>query len=420
MKKNIIAWLFISIWLIALWVNSNSMEFQDAYSRAKENWITTMNTIERARMNDWLTREEMAKMMSNYAINILWKTPDTTKQCYFLDSNINPDLVQYVTKSCQLWLMGQWVTSFRPKDPVTRAEFWTVLSRLLYWNQYEWWEQYYTNHLRALQNNWIMNNISNPYMAEVRWYVMIMMQRSSLKYEKEDAVVTWTNEEIEEKKNEKMTYTDYLISTKVVDVIDWDTITVKLDWKSTSVRLIWVDTPEKTAKRYGYTECYWEDASEYLSKLIDWKDVYLEYDESQWQYDSYDRILAYVFLGSENINEKIIKDWYGWEYTYNKPYKYQSEFKEAQKYAEKNNLWLWNSCNGERIPLVNENTENSENIVTYTSWDIKWNINSKWVKIYHVPWCSHYDKTVISESKWERRFSSPQEAESAWWRACIE
>ena len=393
------------------------MEFQEAYSRAKANGITTMSSIESARMNDWLTREEMAKMISNYAVNILWEIPDTTKSCYFVDSNINPDLVQYVTKSCQLWLMWQWVSSFRPKDKVTRAEFGTVLSRLLYWNKYEWWEKYYTNHLKALQSNWIMNNISNPSMNEIRWYVMIMMQRSSFKYENNNILITWTNEKIDDKNN-KTTYADYLISTRVTNVIDWDTITVNLDWKTISVRLIWVDAPEKTTKRYGHKECYWEESSKYLSKLLDWKDIYLEYDESQWQYDSYDRILAYVFLNWENINEKIIKSWYGWEYTYNKPYKYQPEFKEAEQLAEKNNLWLWNTCHGERIPLEEGSNENVG--ITTTSWDIKWNINSKWVKIYHVPGCSHYEKTVINESAWERWFSTTQEAEAAWWRACID
>ena len=149
---------------------------------------------------------------------------------------------------------------------------------------------------------------------------------------------------------------------------------------------------------------------------MDWKNIYIELDESQWLYDSYDRILAYVFLNWENINENIIKNWYGWEYTYDKPYKYQSEFKEAQKIAEKNNLWLWNTCNWERIPLEKESTET---VTTAHVWDIKWNINSKWEKIYHVPWCSHYEKTVITESKWEKWFSSTQEAEAAWWRACI-
>lgn len=395
MKRLILLWL-VSL-LIALWVNADYFEFQNAYYWAKENGITTMNTMEKARMNDWITREEMAKMISNYATNVLWKNPDITKSCYFINSNINSDLVNYVVESCQLWLMWQWVISFRPKDYVTRAEFWTVLSRLLYWNKYEWWNPYYIKHLKALQNNWIMNNISDPYMNEVRWYVMIMLQRSN-----------------EDKSEEETTYADYLIATTVTNVIDWDTVSVKLNWETVSVRLIWVDAPEKTAKRYGYSECYWEESYEYLSRLLNKKDVYLEYDESQWMYDAYDRILAYVFLGWENINKKIIRDGYGWEYTYNKPYKYQSDFKNAQNLAEKDKLWLWNTCNWERVPLEKEN---NENIVTH-NWDIKWNINDKWVKIYHVPWCSHYEKTVITESKWERWFSTTQEAEAAGWRAC--
>lgn len=121
----------------------------------------------------------MAKMISNYAINVLWIQPDTSKNCYFVDSNINPNLVEYVTKSCQLWLMWQWVSSFRPKDSVTRAEFWTVLSRALWWDQYEWWFTYYGNHLKALNAEWIMNNISSPMDKEVRGYVMLMMMRSA-------------------------------------------------------------------------------------------------------------------------------------------------------------------------------------------------------------------------------------------------
>ena len=138
-------------------------ELQEAYNWAYKNWVTTQPTIDTANMKWKITREEMAKMISNYAVNILGKTPDTTKSCYFVDSNINPDLVEYVTESCQLWLMGQWVTSFRPKDSVTRAEFWTVLSRALWRNKNEWWSTYYQNHLRALRSKWIMNN--NPLLS---------------------------------------------------------------------------------------------------------------------------------------------------------------------------------------------------------------------------------------------------------------
>ena len=160
-----------------LW-NEYSSELQQAYKWAYGNKITTMDSIDKANMKWNITREEMAKMISNFATNILWKTPDTTKPCLFIDSNINPDLVESVTKSCQLWLMGQWVTSFRPKDSVTRAEFWTVLSRALWWNQNEWWSTYYENHLKALKSEWIMTKINTPMDKEVRGFVMLMLMRS--------------------------------------------------------------------------------------------------------------------------------------------------------------------------------------------------------------------------------------------------
>ena len=176
----------IQILLNAWAINATKQEVEKywleqikAYVRSLNNSITTQDSVAKANLDWKITREEMAKMISNYAINILWKTPDTTKSCFFLDSNINPDLVKSVTTSCQLWLMGQGISSFRPKDNVTRAEFWTVLSRALWWNLNEWWSTYYQNHLKALKSEWIMNNISSPMDKEIRWYVMLMLMRST-------------------------------------------------------------------------------------------------------------------------------------------------------------------------------------------------------------------------------------------------
>ena len=180
MKKfsiAILSWILFT-YTFCIW-SEYSSELQDAYNWAYKNWITTMSSIEKANMKWNITREEMAKMISNYAINILWKTPDTTKSCLFLDSNINPNLVEYVTKSCQLWLMGQWVKSFKPKNSVTRAEFWTILSRTLRWDKNEWWSTYYENHLKALKSEWIMSKIDTPSNKEVRGYVMLMLMRSA-------------------------------------------------------------------------------------------------------------------------------------------------------------------------------------------------------------------------------------------------
>lgn len=139
-----------------------------------------------------------------------------------------------------------------------------------------------------------------------------------------------------------------------LSVVDGDTIKILYEGEETSVRLIWVDTPEKYSTRYGYAECFGEEASTYLNNLlVGVNEVQIEFDDTQGTYDKYWRLLWYLFVNGENYNQKIIEDGYAREYTYKTPYHYQSIFKEAQKNAESWNRWLWNiqTCNGERKSL---------------------------------------------------------------------
>jgi hypothetical protein len=82
-----------------------------------------------------------------------------------------------VSLAYQLWIM--WINildnRFRPFDLVTRAEFATALSRMLY--KLADWNPYYVTHMAKLKEEWIITN-DNPEMFEIRWYVMIMLMRS--------------------------------------------------------------------------------------------------------------------------------------------------------------------------------------------------------------------------------------------------
>jgi hypothetical protein len=135
-------------------------------------------------MNWNLTRIQMAKMLSQYAINVLWQTPDTSKTIKFNDvtDKKNADYDNGVTLAYQLWIMWQNMkdNKFRPNDEVSRAEFVTALSRLLYstsdW-EYKSTSKYYTHHMEKLVSEWIITN-DNPTMKEKRWYVMIMLMRA--------------------------------------------------------------------------------------------------------------------------------------------------------------------------------------------------------------------------------------------------
>ena len=161
------------------WEEKYNQEFHDAYEFAFKNGITTMPSMAEADMNGTLTRIAMAKMLSQYAINVLGKTPDTGKNISFPD--VSPELdAQYnsgLTLSYQLWIMGIWIDEFRPFDEVTRAEFVTALSRMLF-GLADGENLYYETHMQKLLEEKIIT-VADPDMKELRWYVMIMLMRSA-------------------------------------------------------------------------------------------------------------------------------------------------------------------------------------------------------------------------------------------------
>ena len=59
--------------------NQYSEEMNDAYKFAYKHGITTMDTIEKADMDWYVLRSHLAKMLSQFAVNVMWKTPDLWK-----------------------------------------------------------------------------------------------------------------------------------------------------------------------------------------------------------------------------------------------------------------------------------------------------------------------------------------------------
>ena len=164
-----------------------SDELNNAYLYAYHMGITTMPTIQEADITWNLIRSHMAKMIVNFAIKVSGKQPNTSLACNFSDiANETPELQWYMKLACQLglmWYESDGVTqsiNFYPNDMVTRAQFGTVLSRLLRGTTYANANgtEYYLNHLQALVDNGIITN-NDPNLQEVRWYVMLMLMRSA-------------------------------------------------------------------------------------------------------------------------------------------------------------------------------------------------------------------------------------------------
>lgn len=135
----------------------------------------------------------------------------------------------------------------------------------------------------------------------------------------------------------------------VVSVVDGDTVKLSIDGTTQTIRLIGLDTPETVDPRKP-VQCFGKEASNKAKELLTGRSVRLEVDASQGTLDKYGRTLGYIFRDDGLFyNKYMIEQGFAHEYTYNIPYKYQSEFKAAEKSARENQRGLWSpdTCNGD-------------------------------------------------------------------------
>lgn len=125
---------------------------------------------------------------------------------------------------------------------------------------------------------------------------------------------------------------------KVTRIIDGDTIEIE---GGIRIRLIGIDTPELKNKDKNI-DCYALEAKNKTSELLIGKSVFLEKDVSET--DKFGRLLRYVYLGSELINNTLIKEGYAKVATYPPDIKYSSVFVQSQREAIKNSSGLWSKC----------------------------------------------------------------------------
>ena len=144
----------------------------------------------------------------------------------------------------------------------------------------------------------------------------------------------------------------------VSSVVDGDTIKVNVSGTIETLRLIGMDTPETVDPRKP-VQCFGREASNKAKELLTGKKVRIEKDPTQGDFDKYNRRLAYIYREDGLFyNKYMIEQGYAHEYTYNVPYKYQAEFKAAQKSAQDNlrGLWSPNTCNGDTTTSATDST----------------------------------------------------------------
>lgn len=162
----------------------------------------------------------------------------------------------------------------------------------------------------------------------------------------ETGISSETNQEATAAGQEAETETQPTVTSKVIKVVDGDTVTVETNGVRETIRIIGINTPETVDPRKP-VECFGQEASARAHELLDNQTVILEADSTQGERDKYDRLLRYVFLSDgSDFGKQMISEGYAYEYTYSTPYKYQQDYKTSQSDAEnaRRGLWADSAC----------------------------------------------------------------------------
>lgn len=147
-----------------------------------------MDTIQKARLNDDMTRKEFAKSISEFAIKRFDLTPDTTRECSFDDmKDESPEYQKYAQLACQLGIMGLQKDGtpnsvFNPNKIINRVTVATSLSRIMFGDKYnvsldDKTTKRYTLHMQVLNRVGVLKK-TMPELLEKRIYVFLMMYRA--------------------------------------------------------------------------------------------------------------------------------------------------------------------------------------------------------------------------------------------------
>jgi hypothetical protein len=156
----------------------------------------------------------------------------------------------------------------------------------------------------------------------------------------------------------------------VVEVVDGDTLTVRMEGVLEPVRLIGIDAPERE-------ECLAEEAADRLGELVRAGPVTLEKDVSER--DRFGRLLRYVWVGEVLVNRELVADGLAIARRYPPDLAYTETLETAQAAAReaRRGLWAPDACG----PAAAGATIRIGHIRYDADGDDNQNLNDEWVEL---------------------------------------
>ncbi|WP_258359433.1 thermonuclease family protein [Moorella sulfitireducens] len=207
-----------------------------------------------------------------------------------------------------------------------------------------------------------------------------------------------------------------LIPVTVTEVVDGDTLHVKINGREEKVRLIGVNTPEIAHPDLGIKEePYGKEALGYTQKRLDSRQVYLELDVGER--DKYGRLLAYVWLEkpandseaevrAKMYNAELLLNGYAQVMTVPPNVKYADLFTKLQQEAREAGKSLWGAAVTAPPPAPGGKSGSAAKYIGNSS-----------SKKFHYPDCQ-WAKEISPKNRVE--FNSREEAIKAGYQPCKE
>ena len=131
-----------------------------------------------------------------------------------------------------------------------------------------------------------------------------------------------------------------LIQVDLVKTIDGDTIKIKYEGKEQNLRYLLIDTPETNHPQLG-KQPFGEKAKERNRELVNSGKLEIEFDIGE-RIDKYGRLLAYVYVDGESIQEKLIEEGLARvAYVYPPNTRNLDLYEKAQERAKKAGIGIW-------------------------------------------------------------------------------
>lgn len=130
------------------------------------------------------------------------------------------------------------------------------------------------------------------------------------------------------------------IPVEFVKTLDGDTIRIMYEGEERKLRFLLIDTPELNHKQQG-KQPFSEEAMKRNNELLKSGKLEIEFDIGERE-DKYGRLLAYVYIDGESVQEKLIEEGLARVgYIYPPNTKYVDRFKEAEKSAQEAGIGIW-------------------------------------------------------------------------------